>query len=423
MIPVYVVAVALGVGVATTSFGSSHSPRAACAPGNGNPNYCEGGTTTTTSTTFTQPSSNPPPPSNQPQNPPPLTAPTAQTGSDGSTTVAGTLNGQTLTLTAAPPADPSKPTELKINIAGEGTVIVQAGSTVVQVTVQKDGTTTITPPGGGDPIVIKGADGKTAGQIVITVTGGVVSYELTDPGQKTIQVGKAAMTVPGAATITKESGKTTYEVKGTGNCRASLDSTVANDFTADKGVQCYVDTPSLGASTRSVRAATQRGSRHDVITTGDKADLISGGLGADTLNGRGGNDVIYGDRSLASLHAKIRVVMAVAAAADSVGGPDKIIGGVGNDKLYGDGGNDTVDGGAGKDLIYGNNGDDVLRGSAGNDDLTGGFGRDRISGGPGDDVMHVRGRGLDTVTCGAGNDTVYAGPQDKVSSDCEKVVR
>jgi hypothetical protein len=74
---------------------------------------------------------------------------------------------------------------------------------------------------------------------------------------------------------------------------------------------------------------------------------------------------------------------------------------------------DTIFGGAGADRLYGLQGNDTLYGGQGNDRIFGGPGNDRIYGGA----------GKDTISCGRGHDVVHADAVDRVSSDCEVVIR
>ena len=90
--------------------------------------------------------------------------------------------------------------------------------------------------------------------------------------------------------------------------------------------------------------------------------------------------------------------------------------------LRGTKGADTIFGGAGPDRLYGLQGNDTLYGGTGNDRIYGGPGVDRIFGGPGNDRIDG-GEGRDTISCGAGHDIVHADAVDRVSSDCEVVVR
>lgn len=90
--------------------------------------------------------------------------------------------------------------------------------------------------------------------------------------------------------------------------------------------------------------------------------------------------------------------------------------------LRGTKGADTILGGAGPDRLYGLQGNDTLYGGPGNDTIYGGPGNDRILGGPGKDTIYG-GAGRDTISCGAGHDVVHADAVDRVSSDCEVVIR
>jgi Ca2+-binding RTX toxin-like protein len=155
------------------------------------------------------------------------------------------------------------------------------------------------------------------------------------------------------------------------------------------------------------------------------ADLILGGSGNDVLSGLSGNDHLEGDS-----------------------GRDLLLGGADDDRLYGRTGDDRLNGGAGNDLLEGGRGRDTLRGDDGNDRLNGGAGNDSLAGGVGDDRLtdargtdELRGgpgndrlsahdttaagrRGIDTVSCGAGRrDVAIADRRDRVSRDCERVIR
>jgi Ca2+-binding RTX toxin-like protein len=120
---------------------------------------------------------------------------------------------------------------------------------------------------------------------------------------------------------------------------------------------------------------------------------------------------------------------------------DLIIGLAGNDKLQagdrrdairGNRGNDAIDGGAGSDRIRGGLGDDRLAGGDGPDRILGGPGADGINGQAGHDRIKA-GRGADLIiandgvrdwiSCGPGQDRVKADRRDRVSRDCERVVR
>ena len=120
---------------------------------------------------------------------------------------------------------------------------------------------------------------------------------------------------------------------------------------------------------------------------------------------------------------------------------DLIIGLAGNDKLEagdrrdvirGNRGNDAIDGGAGSDRIRGGLGDDRLAGGDGPDKILGGPGADGINGQAGHDRIKA-GRGADLIiandgvrdwiSCGPGKDRVKADRRDRVSRDCERVVR
>ncbi len=91
--------------------------------------------------------------------------------------------------------------------------------------------------------------------------------------------------------------------------------------------------------------------------------------------------------------------------------------------LTGESGNDTVSGGSGNDRLSGSAGRDRITGSAGNDRISGGSSVDRLSGGSGNDRIFARDGVADSITCGSGRDRVNADRRDRVSRDCERVVR
>lgn len=110
--------------------------------------------------------------------------------------------------------------------------------------------------------------------------------------------------------------------------------------------------------------------------------------------------------------ALLVVLVAAAAAASApvatvVGtdGPDVLRGGQGPDRLFGKGGADRLFGLGGGDLLVGGPGKDVLEGGAGNDRLV------------------ARDGERDTARCGPGSDVAIVDPKDRVSTDCETVLR
>ena len=156
-------------------------------------------------------------------------------------------------------------------------------------------------------------------------------------------------------------------------------------------------------------------------------DLMLGGLGADRIAGSSGNDRVRGNGGNDTI--------------DAGRGNDRAFGDAGNDTLLGSSGNDLLSGVSGRDVIAGNSGrdringgssndrvsggsgNDRISGSSGNDRLTGGSGGDRISGNSGSDRINARDGRRDTVNCGSGRDTVVADRSDRVSRNCERVVR
>jgi Ca2+-binding RTX toxin-like protein len=357
------------------------------------------------------------------EDPPPATPPAVEPPAEGEpTTVSGTLDGGTITLEVANSSNDPDTAEVAINLAGTGTLLIKVGNETITVVVAPDGTTTITPEG-GEAITVSGPGNTTPGRIVIRVSPAGVSYRLTTPGTKEIRIGNARARIPGTATITKGGGTTTYALRGSGNCNATLDPVVENEFNSAEDIQCTIESPGGTGSRRTVAAAAAAKSFKDVNKNGRRNDRISAGPGADLVNAGGGRDLIRGDHSLASMKLRANARRAYAAAISRVSGPDVLFGGDGKDLVFGDGGNDTILGGDGGDRLRGNLGNDALSGGDGDDRLNGGAGRDRIRGGNGNDRIRARGNGLDIIDCGNGRDEVWVGTSDRVFSNCEIVHR
>jgi Ca2+-binding RTX toxin-like protein len=144
-------------------------------------------------------------------------------------------------------------------------------------------------------------------------------------------------------------------------------------------------------------------------------DLMFGLGGADVLRGAGGPDCIAGGAGNDRLFGEA--------------GMDYLSGGSGNDNLVGGPGNDELRAGPGNDRVTGSEGLDILVGDAGNDRLTDVRGRDTFHGGAGNDRITSRDntafgrRASDIVSCGAGRDVAIVDRGDRVSRDCERVVK
>jgi RTX calcium-binding nonapeptide repeat (4 copies) len=151
------------------------------------------------------------------------------------------------------------------------------------------------------------------------------------------------------------------------------------------------------------------GSAGDRGSGGAGRDRISGGSGNDRMDGGSANDVVSGGA-----------------------GRDRLSGASGRDRLDGGSGADRVSGGKGGDRMLGGKGADQLIGGAGNDRIVGGAGGDRIrvggganrvsAGGGRDRIAAANGR-KDRISCGKGRDRVVADAKDRVSPNCERVIR
>jgi hypothetical protein len=105
------------------------------------------------------------------------------------------------------------------------------------------------------------------------------------------------------------------------------------------------------------------------------------------------------------------------------GGDDLLTGTRVGDRLLGFGGDDRLRGLGGPDCLLGGKGQDRLVGGKGRDRLVGGKGKDPLVGGPGHDVIRARDGMRDQVRCGGGRDRAYVDGRDRVSRDCERVLR
>jgi hypothetical protein len=147
----------------------------------------------------------------------------------------------------------------------------------------------------------------------------------------------------------------------------------------------------------------------DTLDGGSGDDLVRGGTGKDRLFGDSGKDDMQG----ASGNDHVR----------GSSGNDKITGNAGNDYLSGGSNNDTITGGTGRDSIIGDAGNDTLKGDSGNDSITDAKGRNTIDAGSGNDRVNAVNGSRDRISCGSGRDVVRADRTDRVSKNCERVIR
>ncbi|MBF9232728.1 calcium-binding protein [Microvirga alba] len=91
--------------------------------------------------------------------------------------------------------------------------------------------------------------------------------------------------------------------------------------------------------------------RNDVMKGEGGFDTLFGGAGNDRLLGGAGEDKLWGDTGKQALK----------------GGADTLLGGSGDDQLFGEGGNDMLNGGTGNDRLKGGMGADQLTGGSGAD--------------------------------------------------------
>jgi glucose/arabinose dehydrogenase len=168
----------------------------------------------------------------------------------------------------------------------------------------------------------------------------------------------------------------------------------------------------------AIAALVATGAQGATLAGTAKADRLSGTARADLILGRAGNDVLRGRGGRDRLRGGPGRDRLIAGP-----GRDRAWGGAGADRLTGGPDPDRLFGGPGPDRLFGGLGADRLFGGPGNDTLHGGLGSDRLRGGPGADRFLLRDKRRDTVSCGPGIDTVLADPFDRVSIDCERVLR
>jgi len=174
---------------------------------------------------------------------------------------------------------------------------------------------------------------------------------------------------------------------------------------------------------------------HRVVGTAGP-DTLVGSARADYLIGRSGNDELYGGRGADWL--------------DGGPGADHLFGGAGDDHLVGGrvpalpgARRERLLGGVGNDVEWSSSGGAVLLGGTGNDHLVAtdhtpgcriGQNASRrvadsapcvqwVFAGPGDDQIWTADGNGDVVLCGGGRDIVHADRLDRVSADCERILR
>ncbi len=175
---------------------------------------------------------------------------------------------------------------------------------------------------------------------------------------------------------------------------------------------------------------------HDSILGGRGNDTVDAGAGDDCVNGEAGNDQLTGGDGKDQLIGGTGTDRLFGDSDDDTlrgnSSGDHLRGGSGDDRLRGDEGRDFVSGGSNNDVLVGGAGNDSLRGDAGNDRVYGnagndavdpGQGTDLVSTGPGNDKVDAADGRRDRISCGTGRDQVRADRVDRVSRNCERVLR
>ncbi len=174
--------------------------------------------------------------------------------------------------------------------------------------------------GGGDDLIIVGANGRGSG----TVEGGAGfdTVQASDYGRTlTIDDSSAEVSVSFRLFIAP------YEITGVERIEILHPNTGVIHSLGLIGTAA-IDNFDLSSDSTTYDLTIAAGGGNDSITGRDADDIIYGGLGADTINGGGGNDTIYGGA-----------------------GGDTLNGGDGDDTFNDAGLNDVITGGAGNDTI------------------------------------------------------------------------
>ncbi|MGI2027111.1 LEPR-XLL domain-containing protein [Endozoicomonas acroporae] len=172
--------------------------------------------------------------------------------------------------------------------------------------------------------------------------------------------------------------------------------TGADDVLGDNGSLTYTET---GVAITIISTDTTLGGR-DTIQAGDGDNRILGGFGNDELTAGDGNDTVIGDNGQVNFVGGIRNEVFSTDISNSTGGNDIINLGNGSDQAIGGVGNDQMNNTSGETIMVGDDGRivndsegrylTVRTGSTtigGNDRIAGGLNRDIMMGGFGDDLL------------------------------------
>lgn len=174
---------------------------------------------------------------------------------------------------------------------------------------------------------------------------------------------------------------------------------------------------------------------NDTIDAGLGPDRVYPGPGRDVVHLRAGADFADtrdGTRDTIDCGGERDLVLAdrfdvVHRDCDYVASPQihrcKTLGTMSSDELTGSSVNNWVCALAGNDEIHTFGGNDAVDAGSGNDTIDGGKGRDLLLGGDGYDKIFARDGRPDRVRCGSEYDLVFADRVDRVSRNCERVVR
>ena len=262
-----------------------------------------------------------------------------------------------------------------------------------------------------EALTIGEIDGRTFAFIGLERVGGIVVYDISNPGNPEFQqyINQRNFEVP----VTLPDGSTNPAAGDL--APEGLVFIAAADSPTGRPLLAAANEVSGTTTLYDVGPAIRGSDRKDDIKGTDSADFILGEAGEDKLEGKKGSDTIFGGADKDDIKGGDgRDLLYGEGGNDKLegeDGDDTLFGGDGDDELKGGKGDDFLDGGAGDDKLEGKEGNNTLFGGSGNDELKGDNGNDFLDGGAGDDKLESK-EGNNTLIGGSGNDELKAGKGD-----------
>ncbi|RVT40904.1 choice-of-anchor I family protein [Sphingobium algorifonticola] len=248
-------------------------------------------------------------------------------------------------------------------------------------------------------VVVGEVDGRLYAFVTLERTGGLMTYDVTDPANATF-VGftpaTAADYAPEVLTFVSAADSPTGQAIVLTANEVSGTLTLYSADVADIQSGTEAAETLLGDATRDRLEGLDGADRlrgfdgNDVLVGGGGNDVLEGGAGNDNMQGGEGNDSYFVDSTgdvVIEQTAQGTDTVKTTLLSYTLGANVEVLQfqGGGNAVGVGNGLANTLFGNAGNDTLSGLAGDDRLVGGAGNDVLTGGAGRDVLEGGAGDD--------------------------------------